>query len=229
MAEETSTVTTSELQIGAAVSGVVTRLVLSGAFIDLGAGKDALLHISQMGKSDFRNIEDVLKEGELIESYILKVDGDNIALTMVKPASLPWSAVKIGETYRGTVVRLERFGAFIDIGAERPGMVHISEMADGYVQSPEEVVRVGDVIDVRVIKVNKKKRMIDLSMKEDTTAAVAVVNEPEEALPTAMELALRKAQQGGRNREDRLKNKSRDRRDYDDEIFSRTLRNHGSK
>jgi small subunit ribosomal protein S1 len=229
MAEETSTVTTSELQIGAAVSGVVTRLVLSGAFIDLGTGKDGLLHISQMGKSDFRNIEDVLKEGELIESYVLKVDGDNIALTMVKPASLPWGAVKIGETYRGTVVRLERFGAFIDIGAERPGMVHISEMADGYVQSPEEVVRVGDVIDVRVIKVNKKKRMIDLSMKEDTTVAVATVNEPEEALPTAMELALRKAQQGGRNREDRLKNKSRDRRDYDDEIFSRTLRNHGGK
>jgi small subunit ribosomal protein S1 len=230
MSEETTApVKLDELQPGTPLSGTVTRLVLSGAFVNVGLEKDALLHISQLGKSDFRNIEEVVKQGETLDSFVLKIDGENVSLTMVKPPALPWANIRMGETYRGTVIRIERFGAFIDIGAERPGMVHVSEMADGYVQSPDEVVRVGDVIDVRIIKLNRKKRQIDLSMKEDVSSNVNTANEVEEDLPTAMELALRKAQQGTRKPDSGSRNTRRN-RDYDndsDDIYRRTLRSQG--
>jgi ribosomal protein S1 len=232
MSEETTApVKLDELQPGTPLSGTVTRLVLSGAFVNVGLEKDALLHISQLGKADFRNIEEVVKQGDALDSFVLKVDGENVSLTMVKPPALPWANIRMGETYRGTVIRIERFGAFIDIGAERPGMVHVSEMADGYVQSPDEVVRVGDVIDVRIIKLNRKKRQIDLSMKEDTSSNINTANEIEEDLPTAMELALRKAQQSPRKAESGSRNTRRNRdRDYDgdsDDIYRRTLRSQG--
>src|SRR5690606_14405573 len=123
--------------------------------------------ISQMGNNDFRNMEDVVKSGEPVEAFVLKVDQDSgrVVLTMVRPPTVPWDTIRNGEVYRGTVIRMERFGAFIDIGAERPGMVHISEMADGYVESPEDIVKIGDEVEVRVIKYNRKNRQIDLSMK----------------------------------------------------------------
>ncbi len=225
MTEETTPVTLETLQPGTAVSGTITKLVLSGAFVNVGLEKDALLHISQLGRTDFRNIEDVIKTGDAIDSFVLKVEGDKVALTMAKPPALNWAAVNVGETYRGTVIRIEKYGAFIDIGAERPGMVHVSEMADGYVQSPEEVVRVGDVIDVRVIKFNHKRRQIDLSMKEDSAPVVMESFEPDEDMPTAFELALRKAQQGNKRAASAKVEARRNRNDYDaDDIIRRTLR-----
>jgi transcriptional accessory protein Tex/SPT6 len=223
MADE-STPVASELQPGTAVTGTVKNLVLCGAFVDVGQPREALLHISQFGRTDFRNIEDVVKPGDTIEGFILRADGDQIALTMVKPPALPWSSIDVGSTYRGTVIRIEKFGAFVDIGAERPGMVHVSEMADGYVGSPDDVVRVGDVIDVRVIKVNRKRRQIDLSMKDDSPIEVDL-NEDVEAVPTAMELALRRAQMGSRKDAGQGRGSSRrSRSSYDtDEIFKRTI------
>ncbi len=229
MTEETTTapLTLDTLQPGTPVTGTITRLILSGALVNIGLEQDALLHISQLGKSDFRNVEDVLNQGQSLESYVLKVDVDRVALTMVKPPSLPWSNLHVGETYRGTVTRIEKFGAFVDIGAERPGMVHVSEMADGYVQSPDEVVRVGDVIEVRVIKLNRKKRQIDLSMKEEVSENV--VMEAEEELPTAMAMALNRARSQSRREDSRNSDRRSRVKDDQEEIFKRTLRSLNNK
>mgnify|MGYP005839423869 CR=1 FL=1 len=231
MSEKTTApLTLDTLLPGTPVTGTVTRLILSGALVNIGLEKDALLHVSQLGKGTFRNVEDVLNQGQSLEGYVLKVEGDRVALTMVKPPSLPWANVNVGEVYRGTVTRIEKFGAFVDIGAERPGMVHVSEMADGYVQSPEEVVRVGDVIEVRVIKFNRKKRQIDLSMREETPEASVNIVE-EEDLPTAMALALQRARTQSRRDESRAANERRQQR-YDDaqeEIYRRTLRSMNNK
>src|SRR5690606_17629999 len=98
-----------------------------------------------------------------------------------------------GDTLEGQVERLENFGAFIDIGAERPGMVHVSEMAEGFVKSPSDVVKVGDKVEVRVLKVNRKKRQIDLSMKPVPEPMEQLPEEDEEELPSAMAIALRRA------------------------------------
>ena len=120
-----------------------------------------------LGKPNVRNVEDVVKAGEEITVYVLKVEKDTgrIALSLVKPPAMPWDDIKEGSTVTGTVVRLEKFGVFVDIGAERPGMIHVSELASGYVNSPSDVVKVGDEVKAQVIKVNRKKRRIDLSLK----------------------------------------------------------------
>ncbi|HMK08137.1 MAG TPA: S1 RNA-binding domain-containing protein, partial [Anaerolineales bacterium] len=95
----------------------------------------------------------------------------------------------------GKVVSMERYGAFVDIGAERSGLVHVSEMGDDYVARPEDVVKVGDAVEVVVLEADRKKKQIRLSMK---AAQVAEVEEEadEPAPATAMEIALRRAMEG---------------------------------
>lgn len=204
--------TPQQLEIGMEVKGKVTYLAPYGAMIDIGVGQEALLHISQVGRTDFRNIDDVYSVGQEIEAWVLKVDNENrVALTLSKPPALPWARIKRNETYTGVVERIESYGAFVDIGAERPGMVHVSEMADGYIQSPNDVVNVGDEVEVRVIKVNPNKRQIDLSMKTPVEE-IEQIMEPDEVIPTPMELAFRKAQKQAR-RERRKNNQKYNRRD----------------
>jgi small subunit ribosomal protein S1 len=72
---------------------------------------------------------------------------------------------RTGHGRKGKVVRLEPYGAFVDIGAERPGMVHVSELAHGYVKTPSEIVKEGDEVEAKVLDVNRKKKQIKLSMK----------------------------------------------------------------
>ncbi|MEM6527741.1 MAG: S1 RNA-binding domain-containing protein [Chloroflexota bacterium] len=194
--------TIEDLKPGMGFDGRVKAIELYGAFVDIGVGKDALLHISQLGKPNIRNVEDVVKAGETITVYVMKVDvaNERIALSLEKPPENPIGDLKVGDIVTGKVVRIENFGVFVDIGAERPGMVHVSELAMGFVKSPEDVVSMEQEVQVRVIKVNRKKRQIDLSIKAleeeqvraDTAAAMAP-DEDDEPMPTAMEMALRRA------------------------------------
>lgn len=215
------------LGVSTEVNGKITYLAPYGAMIDIGIGREALLHISQIGRTDFRNIDDIMNIGDEITAYVLKIDKeDRVALTMDKPPSLPWANIHKDGEYEGEVIRLEGYGAFIDIGAERPGMVHVSEMTDGYVKSPSDVVSVGDKVKVRVIKLNRGKRQIDLSMKEPEESIEIEFN-PTESLPTPMEMAFRRAQEEADYA--RRKNKKKDRRrNEQDDIMQRTLRDRRS-
>jgi small subunit ribosomal protein S1 len=166
--EETSVVAT-EQNIKKQFTGKVLKTSLAGALIDIGVNQPAVLHISQIpieseGDS-VRRVEDMLQVGQEVVVWIRKVKEDHIELTMVKPLDLEWRELKKGMTVKGTVVRLEKFGAFIEIGAERPGLVHISEMAHGYVKTPNDVVKEGDEIEAEILEVNRKKKQIKLSMK----------------------------------------------------------------
>lgn len=221
--------------------GKVKRVELFGAFVDIGVGQDALLHISQLGQQNVRNVEDVVKEGDEITVYVLRVDPAErrVAVSLVKPPAISWDELKENSIVSGTVVRVENFGVFVDIGAERPGMVHVSELASGFVKSPSDVVKVGDRVQARVIKVNRKKRQIDLSMKalEVEEVADSGDEESEDSVPTAMELALRRAmaaanaggtaRRGKEAKSKASKYASKHAREQD-EIIARTLREHSS-
>jgi small subunit ribosomal protein S1 len=223
-----------ELKVGMALKGTVKRLELYGAFVDIGMGQDGLLHISQLGEARVRNVEDVVKVGDEVTAYVIKIDRDagRVALSLVQPPAMTWDQVEEGQMVTGTVVRIERFGAFVDIGAERPGMVHVSEMTDGYVQNPSDIVNVGQEVEVRILKINRKKRQIDLSMKEDQQQAVSAMaeDEEEEEVPTAMALAFRRAMESQDEDEElaRRNNKRKGASDEQDEIIARTLRNHST-
>lgn len=221
--------------------GKVKKIELFGAFVDLGVGKDGLLHISQLGVERVKNVRDVLKEGDEVTVWIKSVDTENgrIDLTMVKQHMVAWNEIREGGVFTGKVIRMERFGAFVDIGAERPGMVHVSEMTSGYINSPEDAVKLDQEVQVKVIKVTPKKKQIDLSIKAlEEPVVMPREEENEEELPTAMALALRRAMRGTdmaaeyeagqQSKEPRRKTKDQredKRRREQDEIIARTLQN----
>ena len=224
------------------LKGTVNRLELYGAFIDLGIGTNALIHISQLGKEHVNRVADVLNIGDEVSVWVDKVDPqrEQIMVTMIPPLDVEWNELDKGQVYTGTVKRLENFGAFIDIGAEREGLVHISELSHNYVKHPSEVLTAGDEVQVQVLGFSKRKRRIDLSIKnllekpesaanEATPAEVYEFEEEiEEEMPTAMEFALRQAmgddlpvrtrKQGGKKRRKRDKS-----RPQQEDILSRTL------
>jgi ribosomal protein S1 len=84
---------------------------------------------------------------------------------MIKPLDLEWGEIEKDSVVKGKVSRLERFGVFVDIGAERPGLVHISELTHDYIHSPGEIVKEGDEVEVKVLDVDRRKKQIRLSMK----------------------------------------------------------------
>jgi predicted RNA-binding protein with RPS1 domain len=137
--------------------------------VDLSLDKLGLIHISQLVNPStdqpIKRVEDVLQVGQEVEVWVRKVKDDHYELTMIKPLDLEWREIKSGMVVKGTVVRLEKFGAFVEIGAERPGLIHISEMAHGYVRTPSEVVKEGDEVEAQVLEVNRRKKQIKLSLK----------------------------------------------------------------
>jgi len=224
MAEQVET--QNEIEIGNQVSGRVKHLGMYGALVDIGTGQDALLHISQLGQNEERAFAEVVHKGDEITAYILKTRKDgHVALTMEKPPEVPWQTIKVGNMYNGTVIRIENFGVFVDFGAERPGMVHVSEMADGYVKSPGDVVSLGEEVEVRVIKKSGRPRQIDLSMKEEQEP-VEVFEDTDEELPTSMAQAFRRAMQEQEDEEEVVVSKKSKRGNaVQDDIIARTLRN----
>jgi len=247
MSEETKRPTSiDDLTPGVELAGTVKRIELYGAFVDVGVGTDGLLHISQLGKPNVRNVEDVVKVGQQISAFVLRVDqaARKIALSLEKPASLGWDAITVGSVIKGKVTKIENFGAFVDIGAERLAMIHVSELASGFVKSPSDVVKVGDEVTAEVIKVDPRKRRIDLSIKalEQQEEKVRVkearqsvkedAEENNEPVPSAMALALQRAMaESGmplpekRSKKNNRKHDRHERKKQDmEDIYERTLR-----
>lgn len=163
----------SELKPKTRLMGRVVKTTLAGALLDIGMDIPGIVHISQMSEAPVKRVEDVLQVGQEVPVWVRKAKTDRVELTMIEPLGVEWRELKPEMTFKGKVIRLETYGAFVEIGAERPGLVHISEMAHGYVKTPGDVVKEGDEVDVMVLEVDRKKKQIRLSMK-------ATQPEPEE-------------------------------------------------
>lgn len=210
------------------LAGTVKKVEPFGAFVDVGVGRDGLVHVSAVSKSRVENLNDVLQAGQEVSVWVRRVDSKagRIDLSMVEPAAVAWRDLQPGRLLTGKVVRVEKFGAFVDVGAERAGLVHVRELARHVGDDPSESLRVGDEVDVKVISVDAGKRQIDLALSAVDVAQATQETEPPP--PTAMELALRKAMQtetGQGNRTSASSHKgSAGGRGEQDDILSRTLR-----
>lgn len=235
----------SELKRKTHMKGKVAKIALGGAIVDLSLEKPGFVHLARIQEAPLNRVEDALQVGQEVDVWILRADPhrEHIELTMIEPLKFDWRELKKGMVVSGTISRIEKFGAFIEIGAERPGMVHVSEMANKYVRNPHEVVTIGEEVTAKILAVNKQKKQIKLSMKAliERAEPAEVIPSVQEALkdvnedapvPTAMEMALREAMQ--RNRKDdeaprgKKAKKGRGGRDLED-IFSRTLEGYGQK
>jgi small subunit ribosomal protein S1 len=194
-------------------TGKVIKTTLAGAIVDIGLGIPGVLHISQLQKDPVNRVEDVVQVGSEVEVWVRRVypQKGRIELTMIKPLDLEWRELKKVMVVKGKVTRLEKFGVFVDIGAERPGLVHVSELTHDFIRSPEDVVKEGDEVEVKVLGVNRQKKQIKLSIKalEEKPVKIAKAaqketteGDKEEPVPTAMEFALREAMESVKTREE---------------------------
>jgi small subunit ribosomal protein S1 len=158
------------LQEGERRKGKVTRLADFGAFVDLGSGVEGLVHVSEVSWSRIKHPKDLLQQDDDVEVMVTKVDPQarRISLSLRQIQSHPWdeSIAKFAEeqVYPGEVVRLESFGAFIRLAPGLDGLVHISQIADRRISRPEEVLKVGDEVQAKVLKIDHAGRKISLSL-----------------------------------------------------------------
>jgi len=177
------------------VTGVVRNLTNYGAFIEIEEGIDGLLHISDM--SWVRKVThpmEIVQKGQKVTCIVLNVDQERkrVALGLKQMNNDPWEGdipgrYHPGDVRTGKVTKLTNFGVFVELETGLEGLLHISELGDGKVESPEEVVKVGDDVEVKVLRVDVKDRKIGLSRRnlhggiteEETARAEAVASEVE--------------------------------------------------
>jgi len=234
------------------LTGKVIKTTIAGAILDIGQKVPGVVHISQLKKDAVNRVEDVVQVGQTVDVWVRRVRDDRVELTMVEPLNMEWRELKPDMIVKGKVSRLESYGAFVDIGAERPGLVHVSEISHDYVKSPGEVLKEGDEVEAKILDVDRRKKQIRLSIK-------AVLPEPEKVLAeankadarpnrskkgkkevdfveeeahepelTTMELAWREAQEKAQSRKkqaERIHKAKTAAKEEQEEIFNRTLKN----
>jgi small subunit ribosomal protein S1 len=163
-----------------------------GAFVDIG-GADGLIHLSEISWKRVAHPSDVLNVGDQVNVYVLSVDPNErkIALSLKRTQPEPWSTItenyRLGQIVHGTITQLTTFGAFARLEDGIEGLIHVSELAEGRVAHPKNVVNVGDSLDLKVIRIDPAKRRIGLSLKrvnEDLEAPAAVSEDSDETAPS---------------------------------------------
>jgi small subunit ribosomal protein S1 len=158
------------LQPGQEVEGKISNIVDFGAFVDLD-GIDGLIHISELSWSHVNHPSEVVSIGDTVRVKVLDIDRDRqrISLGLKQTQEDPWQRVlndyKEGDVVDGKVTKIVAFGAFVQILPGVEGLVHISELAQHHVESPAEVVRPGDELQVKILEVDETRRRLSLSVK----------------------------------------------------------------
>lgn len=164
-----------ELAEGQIIKGTVTSLADFGAFVDIG-GADGLIHLSELSWSRINHPRDVLKPGDELDVMVLTVDREHrkIALSAKRTQPEPWSTAvdryQVDQTVTGTVTQVQPFGAFVRLEDGIEGLVHISELSNEPVTNPGEVVKEGDVLELRIIRMDAQRKRIGLSLRQSTEA-----------------------------------------------------------
>ncbi|MHB0876547.1 MAG: 30S ribosomal protein S1 [Anaerolineae bacterium] len=162
-----------QLAPGLVLEGRVSTLCSFGAFIDLG-GADGLVHLSELAWQHVKHPSEVLRVGQKVRVQVLSVDRDRkrIGLSIKRLEPEPWETVgdryTVGQLVEGTVTKITDFGAFAQLEDGIEGLIHVSELSDQRVRHPSEVVKEGDKVTLRVIRVEPEKRRIGLSLKRVT-------------------------------------------------------------
>ncbi|MEX2226103.1 MAG: S1 RNA-binding domain-containing protein [Dehalococcoidia bacterium] len=161
----------SELKEGEIRKGRVSSVRSFGVFIDLG-GADGLAHLSEVSWDRNRSPEDMYKIGDEVDVYVMKVDPDTkkIALSLRRAQPQAWDDIvdkyEVGRVVPGMVTKLVTFGAFARIEGPVEGLIHVSELVDRRIQHPKEVVREGDLLPLKIVRIERDRHRLGLSLRE---------------------------------------------------------------
>src|SRR5438552_11775954 len=170
----------SRRKVGDMVKGTVSGLTSYGAFVDIG-GADGLIHISELSWDRASKVTDVLQLGDEVEVKVIKLDADQsrISLSLRQLQQDPWERLMqttpAGTIVEGSVTKTKKYGAFLQIVPGIEGLLHISELSWDHVEKTEDVLKVGDEVQVKVIGVDTARRRISLSLKQLTNPPAGYV------------------------------------------------------
>src|SRR3954471_5534091 len=174
---------------GSVVSGKVRNIANYGAFVEIEEGIDGLLHVSDLSwTKKIGHPSELLKKGEAVRAVVLSVDQEKqrIALGLKQMQEDPWQTVipanyRPGMVVKGHVTKIANFGVFVELESDLEGLLHISEIADQKVEKPEDIVKVGQEVDVKILRVDSDERKIGLSLKRAQWAQEEQVREEKRA------------------------------------------------
>ncbi len=181
----------TELKEGDIRTGTVTSVADFGVFVALG-GVDGMIHLSELSWTKINHPSDLVKVGDQVQVQVLSVERERerIALSLKRLQPEPWTTVeeryKVGQLVTGTITKLASFGAFARLDDNIEGLVHVSELADRRIQHPKEVVKEGDQVTLRVIRIDAARRRLGLSLKratEEYSEYDTALDAPEEDWP----------------------------------------------
>ena len=176
----------SRLGVGDQVTGTVSGLTSYGAFVDIG-GADGLIHISELSWDRVSRVTDVLQLGEQVSVKVIKLDPDQnrISLSLRQLQQDPWerlvNTMPVGSVVEGTVTKTKKYGAFLQVLPGIEGLLHISELSWDHVEKTEDVLKVGEVVQVKVIGIDTARRRVSLSLKQLSNAPAGYTARPERA------------------------------------------------
>src|SRR3990167_2870424 len=156
-------------KVGDSIAGKVTGVVDFGAFIEFGDNLEGLVHISEIAWQRIDDPKEYLKVGDEVKAQIIAIDNGKISLSIRNLIADPWLEVaaryKIGEVVRGKVLKLNPFGAFVELDSDIHGLAHISELSYRKLNAPSEILKIGDVYDFKIISIEPGKHRLGLSYK----------------------------------------------------------------
>ncbi len=200
----------SELKVGESYTGRVTSLANFGAFVNIN-GADGLVHLSEISWERVKHPSEVLEVGQEVQVKIISIDEEKkrIGLSLRQLQEDPWRSriakFQVGQLIEGTITRLTKFGAFARIDNDVEGLIHVSEISDQRVEHPKEELKEGDIVSLRIIRIEADRRRIGLSMRKVDSAAYvdkdmkalaqALAESAEEAAEEPEEIAVEKAEE----------------------------------
>ena len=178
----------SSIEEGMILEGTVRSLTDFGAFIDLG-GADGLLHISEMGWGRYEHPKKVFTVGQKVEVFVKSIKGKKISLSMKFPDQNPWlnadEKYAIGNVVKGTVARMQDFGAFVQLAPGVDALLHVSQISPERIEKPSDVLKIGQEIEAKVVEYDSDSKRISISIKalemdRERPAAAQTIEIPEE-------------------------------------------------
>ena len=159
----------SKYQVGSMVEGDITAVTDFGAFVRFDVNLEGLVHISEIAWQRIDHPRDVLKVGDHVRAEIINLEGSKIFLSMKKLVDDPWKSVadrfKVNQFVKGRVLKINPFGLFVELDPDIHGLAHISELSNKPVKDVNEIARVGDEFDFRIVSVDAENHRLGLSLK----------------------------------------------------------------